>query len=113
MITSYRDRALVVRQPGDGASWDRLYFERIQRFSHYPLRRDRPVPLDRRPITVHRLLLVASSCSAIERGAFAGWAGLQQSRLLWSSPKVGDAAAIGVEEWRLGAAAPLDLWIVR
>ena len=112
VITSYRDHALVVRQPGDTASWDRLYFDRIQRYGH-PLRRDRSVKLERRPITTKRLLFVASECSAIEHRAFAKWADLRESKLLWSSPRTEDAAAIKVEEWQLGGAAPLDLWIVR
>ena len=113
VITSYHDHALVVRQPGDTASWDRLFFDRIQRYSHYPMRRDPPLRLERRPITAKRLLFVASECSAIERRAFAKWADLRESKLLWSSPRTEDAAAIRVEEWRLGGAAPLDLWIVR
>ena len=113
VITSSGNKALVVRQPGDQASWDRLYFERIQRYGHYPMRRDRPLGLERRPIITKRLLFVASQCSAIERRAFANWADLRQSRLLWSSPQREDSAEIRVEEWQLGGAAPLDLWIVR
>ena len=113
VITSYGNKALVVRQPGDQASWDRLYFERIQRYGHYPMRRARPLALERRPITAQRLLFVASECSAIERRAFAKWADVRQSKLLWSSPRIEDAAEIRVEEWQLGGAAPLDLWIVR
>lgn len=113
VITSSGNKALVVRQPGDTASWDRLYFERIQRYGQYPMRRDRPLGLERRPITAQRLLFVASECSAIERRAFAKWADLRQSKLLWSSPRIADAAEIRVELWQLGGAAPLDLWIVR
>ena len=113
VITSSGDKALVVRQPGDTASWDRLFFERIQRYSHYPMRRDQPLRLDRRPIIAKRLLFVASECSAIERRAFAKWADLRETKLLWSSPRTDDSAAISIEEWRLGGAAPLDLWIVR
>ncbi|MCY7280702.1 MAG: glycosyltransferase family 39 protein [Sphingomonas bacterium] len=113
VVTSSGNKALIVRQPGDTASWDRLYFERVQRYAHYPLRRDRPLRLERQPITAKRLLFVASECSAIERRAFAKWADLRGSRLLWSSPRVAGAADITVEEWRLGGAAPLDLWIVR
>lgn len=113
IITSSGDKALVVRQPNDKASWDRLFFDRIQRYGHYPMRRDRPLELVRRPITTKHLLFVASECSAIERRAFAKWAGLQESSLLWSSPRIEHAAEIRVEEWRLSGAAPLDLWIVR
>ena len=113
VITSQGNKALIVRQPGDQASWDRLYFERIQRYGHFPMRRDRPLGLQRRPITLQRLLFVASECSAIERRAFAQWADLRQSKLLWLSPRIGDAAEIRVEEWQIGGAAPLDLWIVR
>ncbi len=113
VITSYGDHALVVRQPGDTASWDELYFERIQRFGQYPLHRDRPLLLERRPITANRLQFVASDCSKTERDAFAKWAGLTQSKILWSSPRTEDAADIRVEQWRLSGAAPLDLWIVR
>jgi hypothetical protein len=113
VITSYGDHALVVRQPGDAATWDRLYFDRVQRFGHYPLHRDHPLRLEPRPITAERLLFVASECSEVERTAFAQWAGLRQSRTLWSSPRTEDAADIKVEEWRLDGARPLDLWIVR
>ena len=112
VIASYHDRALVVRQPGDEASWDRLYFDRIQRYGHYPMRRDRPLRVTRRPINATRLLFVASQCSSIERDAFAKWAGLEETTLLWSSPRLGDAAEIRIEAWRLNGAAPLDLWIV-
>jgi len=113
VITSYGSHALVVRQPGDTASWDELYFERIQRFGHYPLRRDRSLKLERRPIVASHLVFVASDCSKIERDSFATWAGLTQSKILWSSPRTDDAADIRVEQWQLSGVAPLDLWIVR
>ena len=113
VITSYGDHALVVREPGDTATWDRLYFDRVQRYGHYPLRRERALRLEPRPIIADRLLFVASECSKVERDAFAQWASPRQSRTLWSSPRTEDAADIRVEEWRLDGAAPLDLWIVR
>jgi hypothetical protein len=114
VITSYRDHALVVRQPGDTATWDRLYFDRVQRYGHYPLRRERALRLEPRPITANRLLFVASACSKVERDAFAQWARLRAARTLWrSSPVTEDAAEIRVEEWQLDGAVPLDLWIVR
>ena len=113
MITSYRDHALVVRQPGDTATWDRLYFDRVQRYGHYPLRREHPLRLEPRPITIARLLFVASDCSKVERDAFAQWAGLRQARTLWSSPRTEDAADISVEAWEVDGTKPLDLWIVR
>jgi mannosyltransferase len=111
--TSHGDHALVVRQPGDRANWAPLYFDRIQRLAHYPLRRDQPLRLEPRPLRANRLMFVASDCSKTERDAFAAWAGLQQSKLLWSAPRTEDAADIRVEEWRLSGAEPLDLWIVR
>ena len=113
VITSYGNHALVVRQPGETATWDRLYFERVQRYGHYPMRRERQMRLEPRPITADRLLFVASECSEIERKAFADWAHLRASRTLWRSPQTDDAATISVEEWQLGGGAPLDLWIVR
>ena len=113
VVTSLGDHALVVRQTGDTASWDRLYFDRVQRLGHYPMRRDRPVQLVPRPIAATSLLFVASDCSKIERDAFARWAGLERSTILWSSPRTEDAADIRVEQWYLNGAAPLDAWIVR
>ncbi len=113
VVTSLGDHALVVRQPGDSASWDRLYFDRVQRVGHYPMRRERPVQLVPRPITAASLLFVASDCSKIERDAFARWAGMERSTILWSSPRTEDAADIRVEQWRLKGAAPLDTWIAR
>ena len=113
VITSYRDHALVVRQPDDTATWDRLYFDRVQRYGHYPLRREHALRLEPRPITIARLLFVASDCSKVERDAFAQWAGLRQARTLWSSPRTEDAADISVEAWEVDGTKPLDLWIVR
>ena len=112
VITSSGNKALAVHQPGDSASWDRLYFERVQRVGHSPLRHGRPAMIERRPIRIKQLLFVASECSATERHAFAEWADLRASKLLWSSSAVGDVAAIQVEEWQLGGTRPLDLWIV-
>ncbi|HSJ42465.1 MAG TPA: hypothetical protein VK955_15640, partial [Xanthobacteraceae bacterium] len=113
VITSYRDHALVVCQPDDTATWDKLYFDRVQRYGHYPLRRQHPLRLEPRPITIARLLFVASDCSKVERDAFAQWAGLRQARTLWSSPRTEDAADISVEAWEVDGTKPLDLWIVR
>jgi len=58
-------------------------------------------------------VFVASDCSKIERDSFATWAGLTQSKILWSSPRTDDAADIRVEQWQLSGVAPLDLWIIR
>ncbi len=113
VVTSYGNRALIVRQPGDTASWDRLYYERIQMFGHYPMRRTQPIRLDPKAIRTTELTFVASDCSKIEREAFARWADLRQSRLIWSSPRTEDAADIRVERWQLGGRRPLEASIVR
>jgi hypothetical protein len=112
VVTSYGSRAMIVRQPGDTATWDRLYFERVQSFAHYPLHRDHAPSLESRQIVADRVLFVASACSDVERRAFATWAGLRTPRLLWSSPPVEDAAEIRVEEWRLDGRRRLNAWIV-
>ena len=113
VITSSRNKALAVRQPGDRTAWDRLYFDRVQRFSHSALRPDVPLQIEQRQIAGASLMFIASECSDVERRAFAEWAGLREARPLWSSPTVDDAAGISVEEWQLNGAKPLDLWIVR
>ncbi|MEO6581020.1 MAG: glycosyltransferase family 39 protein [Sphingomicrobium sp.] len=112
VLTAAGDHALAVRQPGDRSAWDRLYFERVQRFGFYRVSDER-ISLQPRPIIAKRLLFVASECSDAERAVFAKWAGLQQSKLLWASPATGDAAGIRVEDWRLRGDTPLRLWIIR
>jgi 4-amino-4-deoxy-L-arabinose transferase-like glycosyltransferase len=113
VVTSLGNRAMIVRRPGDTASWDQLYFERIQQVGHYPMERSAPLRIEQRPITARQAMFVASDCSKIERDALAKWAGVRSATFVWASPRTKDAADIRVERWDLVGDAPLKPWIVR